>query len=245
MKKIQLDTKNYPQNQKNINVRKVKNVLGIDTETIMDLENAMPFDIGYIVYDNQNDKILNNGTCLIRKFVNNKYVMLSSWSANKYQLHYKPMLATKQKNVYVSSVKAIAQRFENIIKKYNIKYMFAHNGQFDYVALNRLFEDNGIESPFKKLDIIDTMMLSYSTITKTKEYQDFCINTKNITDGGRVKTTAESITKFLLQDTDFMENHTGLEDIKIELEIFKHCKNKKAIFPINAKPSWKNFEKIA
>ena len=31
-----METKGYPQKQKNINVRKVKNVLGIDTETIMD-----------------------------------------------------------------------------------------------------------------------------------------------------------------------------------------------------------------
>ena len=47
-----METKGYPQKQKNINVRKVKNVLGIDTETIMDLQNAMPFDIGYVVYNN-------------------------------------------------------------------------------------------------------------------------------------------------------------------------------------------------
>ena len=43
---------------------------------------------------------------------------------------------------------------------------------------------------------------------------------------------------------DFEENHTGLEDIKIELEIFKYCKGKKAIFPINIQPTWRDFAKL-
>ena len=94
-----METKGYPQKQKNINVRKVKNVLGIDTETIMDLQNAMPFDIGYVVYNNKEDKIEKQGTYLVRKFVNNKYIILSSWSANKYERYYKPLLNTKTKDV--------------------------------------------------------------------------------------------------------------------------------------------------
>ena len=35
-----------------------------------------------------------------------------------------------------------------------------------------------------------------------------------------------------------------LEDIKIELEIFKYCKGKKAIFPINIQPTWRDFAKL-
>ena len=46
-------TTGYPKKQKNINLRKVKNILGIDTETVMDLQNAMPFDTGYVVYNNK------------------------------------------------------------------------------------------------------------------------------------------------------------------------------------------------
>ena len=107
-----METKGYPQKQKNINVRKVKNVLGIDTETIMDLQNAMPFDIGYVVYNNKEDKIEKQGTYLVRKFVNNKYIILSSWSANKYERHYKPLLNTKTKDVKVESVEKIAKELK-------------------------------------------------------------------------------------------------------------------------------------
>lgn len=252
-----METKGYPQKQKNINVRKVKNVLGIDTETIMDLQNAMPFDIGYVVYNNKEDKIEKQGTYLVRKFVNNKYIILSSWSANKYERHYKPLLNTKTKDVKVESVEKIAKEFAKIIKKYNIKYMFAHNGQFDYQALKRLFKDVGVENPFENLDIIDTMMLSYKTITTTKEYENFCKENSNIkklqnntkvsrfiTKDNKVRQTAESIFAFIDKNIDFEENHTGLEDIRIELEIFKYCKSKRAIFPINIQPSRADFVKL-
>lgn len=237
-------------NNKKINVRKVKNVLFIDTETIMDFTNAMPFDIGYLVYDNIKDKELKSGTCLVRKFVNNKYIMLSSWSANKYHTHYKKIM--NDKKVKVESVKVISEYFDKIISKYDIKYMVAHNGNFDKNALNRLFKEHKVKNPFEKLDLIDTMEMSFSTISTTKKYEKFCLANKDImikqndqlvskflTKTNRVKTTAESIYSFIEQNIDFSENHTGLEDIKIELEIFKYCKGKKAIFKTNFTPHWK------
>lgn len=82
----------------------------------MDLQNAMPFDIGYVVYNNKEDKIEKQGTYLVRKFVNNKYIILSSWSANKYERYYKPLLNTKTKDVKVESVEKIAKEFAKIIK---------------------------------------------------------------------------------------------------------------------------------
>lgn len=238
------------ENIKKINVRKVKNVLFIDTETIMGIGDAMPFDIGYIVYDNRNDNILKSGTCLIRKFFNNKYIMLSSWSATKYKTYYKNIV--NNKDVKIESIKAISDFFNKLIKKYNIKYMIAHNGFFDKKALDRLFKEKNINNPFEKLDLIDTMEMSLKTISKTKKYETFCIKNKDImiiknnvleskfiTKSNRVKTTAESIYSFIINNIHFTENHTGLEDIKIELEIFKYCKNKRAIFHINYTPNYK------
>lgn len=240
---------------KKINVRKVKNILFIDTETIMDLANAMPFDIGYLVYDNRNNKELKSGTCLVRKFINNKYIMLSSWSANKYYSHYKKIM--NEKNVKVESVKVISDYFTKLIKKYDIKYMVAHNGTFDIRVLKKLFKEHNVKNPFENLDLIDTMEMSFKTISTTKKYEKFCLENKDITkkvnekieskfitNSNRVRTTAESIYSFIEQNTNFLENHTGLEDIKIELEIFKYCKNRKAIFKINFTPSWNMLKPI-
>jgi hypothetical protein len=36
--------------------------------------------------------------------------------------------------------------------------------------------------------------------------------------------TAEVIYRFITNDLDFEESHTGLEDVNIELEIYKYCK---------------------
>ena len=71
-----METKGYPQKQKNINVRKVKNILGIENENIIDLQKAMQYNIGYVIYNNKEDKIEKQGTYLVRKFLNNKYIIL-------------------------------------------------------------------------------------------------------------------------------------------------------------------------
>ena len=38
--------------------------------------------------------------------------------------------------------------------------------------------------------------------------------------------TAEALYKFILQDADFSESHTGLEDVLIEVEILRYCVNR-------------------
>ena len=44
---------------------------------------------------------------------------------------------------------------------------------------------------------------------------------------GKPKFTAEVIYKFITGDVDFEERHTGLEDVKIEKEIFLYCLSRK------------------
>ena len=40
---------------------------------------------------------------------------------------------------------------------------------------------------------------------------------------GNIQTSAESCYKFLKNQIDFVESHTGLEDVKIEVEILAQC----------------------
>ena len=130
--------------------------------------------------------------------------------------------------------------------------MVAHNGNFDKTAIARLCEEFGVENPFDYIDLLDTMEIS-KIITYSKDYVNFCIDNKDklnslkescfITNSGRVRTTAQAIYCYITNNPDFQEEHTGLEDIDIEIEIFKKSMELlgNTMVNLNTAPSWRDF----
>ena len=181
---------------KKVDLKNEKYLMFIDTETIGSLfakESVLPFEIGMKIFDTETQKVVKEKSYLVRKFFNNKYIMLSSFSATKYPSYFEKIETDKRYKVY--SVKEIAQDIEKIANRYNTKIMVAHNGGFDKNAMTRLFEEFGTNNPFENIDLLDTMELS-KVITYSKDYTNYCIENKNrlnsvkescfITNSGRV-----------------------------------------------------------
>lgn len=243
-------------NNKKIDITKFKYLMFIDTETIGTLtckESVLPFEIGMKVLDTETMQIVKEKSYLVRKFFNNKYVMLSSFSASKYPSYFEKL---ENDNRYkLMSVKDISKDITATIKKYNIKIMVAHNGDFDRLAMSRLFNEFEVKNPFEKLDLLDTMEIS-KVITFSKKYANFCLKNKNIvnsekdslfvTKTGRVRTTAQAIYSFISNDVNFKEAHTGLEDITIEIEIFKTSLALlgNTYVMLNTRPKWSDYSVI-
>lgn len=116
-----------------------------------------------------------------------------------------------------------------LTEKYNIKAFIAHNARFDVRVLNatlryqtkskrRYFFPYGIP-------IWDTMTMANDTICKQSNYQKFCLDNGYMTNHKvpQVRKTAEILWRFLTQDNEFVESHTGLEDVQIEAQIFAEC----------------------
>lgn len=241
---------------KKVDLKNEKYLMFIDTETIGSLfakESVLPFEIGMKIFDTETQEVVKEKSYLVRKFFNNKYIMLSSFSATKYPSYFEKIDTDKRYKVY--SVKEIAQDIEKIANRYNIKIMVAHNGGFDKSAMTRLFEEFGTNNPFEKIDLLDTMELS-KVITYSKDYTNYCIENKNrlnsvkescfITSSGRVRTTAQAIYCYLSNNSQFEEAHTGLEDIDIEIEIFKASLERlgNTLVNLNTTPTWKDFAKV-
>ena len=241
---------------KQIDLQKVKYLMFIDTETIGSLfvqESVLPFEIGMKVYDLENMKVVKEKSYLVRKFFNNKYIMLSTFSATKYPNYFEKL--ENDKRYKTMSVNDISKDIEKTIQRYGIKIMVAHNGNFDKTAMARLFEDFETNNPFKKLDLLDTMEIS-KIITFSKDYANYCIANKDIlnsvkdscfiTNSGRVRTTAQAIYSYLTQNPNFEESHTGLEDIDIEIEIFKASYQSlgNTLVNLNIAPSWRDYAKV-
>lgn len=238
---------------KKIDLQKQKYLMFIDTETIGTLnvkESVLPFEIGMKVLDLDTMKIVKEKSYLVRKFFNNKYIMLSTFSATKYPNYFDKL--ENDKRYKTCSVKDIANDLQKTIDRYNLKIMVAHNGNFDKNAMARLFEEFACDNPFEKIDLLDTMELS-KVITFSKDYANYCIEHKDrlnslkescfITNSGRVRTTAQAIYCYISNNENFEEAHTGLEDIDIEIEIFKHSLSLlgNTIVSLNTAPTWKDY----
>ena len=241
---------------KTIDIKKQRYLMFIDTETIGTLnvkESVLPFEIGMKIYDTEQNKVVKEKSYLVRKFFNNKYIMLSTFSATKYPNYFEKL--ENDKRYKTCSVNDIMQDIDKTINRYNIKVMVAHNGNFDKTAIARLCEDFGVENPFDNIDLLDTMEIS-RIITFSKSYANYCIEHKDrlnslkescfITNSGRVRTTAQAIYCYLSNNADFQEAHTGLEDIDIEIEIFKKSMEMlgNTIVKLNIAPTWREYSKI-
>ena len=238
---------------KKVDLKNQKYLLFVDTETIGSLfvkESILPFEIGIKVYDNENKKVVNEKSYIVRKFFNNKFIMLSTFSATKYPSYEEKI--TNDKRYKLFSVNEIANDLQKIIKRYNINIMVAHNGNFDKQAIARLFNEFGIENPIENIDLLDTMEIS-KIITFSKDYTNYCLENQKrlnsqkescfITNSGRVRTTAQAIYCFISNDSQFEKAHTGLEDIDIEIAIYEESLERlgNTNVCLNTAPNWKDY----
>lgn len=241
---------------KKVDLKKERYLMFIDTETIGTLnvkESVLPFEIGMKIFDLESKKVVKERSYLVRKFFNNKYIMLSTFSATKYPNYFEKL--QNDKRYKTMSVNDISKDIEKNVQRYNVKIMVAHNGNFDKTAMARLFEDFGVNNPFENIDLLDTQEIS-KVITFSKAYTEFCLANKDrlnsvkdscfITNSGRVRITAQAIYCYISNNSQFEEAHDGLNDIDIEIEIFKKSLELlgNTIVALNTAPTWRDYSVV-
>lgn len=209
-------------------------ILVVDTETAntftdengrLDTSSCLVYDCGWCVMDT-------NGTIYEEKsFVNKdifygeKAMMKSAYYANKIA-KYLLDISTGQRKT--ANTYEIYRAMMDDIAKYDIREVMAHNARFDVNALNstrrwttkskyRYWFPYGVE-------IWDSMRMARDVIHKMPTYRKFCEEHGFLTKTGKLSTTAENLYRFITKNPDFVESHTGLEDVQIEREIFLYCR---------------------
>ena len=69
----------------------------------------------------------------------------------------------------------------------------------------------------------DEVIAKIEELKQDENYRPWCEQRGYITANNQVRLTAEIIYRYITGNEDFEEAHTGLEDVKIETEIFKYC----------------------
>lgn len=105
-----------------------------------------------------------------------------------------------------------------LISKYRVKKIYAYNVAFDKTCLRNLFTKrfSELENQVEFCDIIP--MILYTKLL-TKKYVNFCVENNFLTEKGYIQTKAETVYRYLTNNINFTEEHTGLADVFIEYEI--------------------------
>ena len=69
--------------------------------------------------------------------------------------------------------------------------------------------------------------MACDVLLNSNTYRRFCDNNGFKSECGNYKTSAEVAYNYIMNKTDFIESHTGLEDVMIEIDIMAKCYKRK------------------
>lgn len=204
----------------------------IDTETCpvdKDFEGVTPqnmfvYDCGWAVVDKRGKVYKTRSFINADIFLDEKALMKSAYYADKIPMYWDEIKAGKR---ILTSWYNIRKTFLEDIEEYGVKQVFAHNMRFDYGTLNNTARwltksKSRYFFPFE-VEICDTLKMARDVIGKMPTYRRFCESNGYLTKRGQLRFTAEILYRFISGNNDFIESHTGLEDVLIEKDIMSYC----------------------
>jgi DNA polymerase III epsilon subunit-like protein len=202
------------------------NYLVIDTETTNGFDDPLVYDCGWSIVDECGNILKTRSYVVADVFYYEKELMQEAYFADKIPQYLADVANGSRKVAWFKSVRKMLYKD---CKRFDVVGIVAHNASFDYRALQttqryltkskwRWFFPWGVP-------IWDSLRMSREVFEHDDDYINFCKQNgfcygKN---NNRVRLTAEVLYKYLTNNVDFEESHTGLEDTLIEKEIFLEC----------------------
>ena len=206
----------------------------LDTETAntiveedgkLEMRFVLPYDFGFAVIDSKGNTYEKHSYVNEDIFCDEFTLMKSAHYADKIPDYIRDLANGNRqlKNTY-----EIRKIFCDLIKKYDCDFVVAHNSRFDYRACNNI-QRWVTKSKYryffpKDIEIWDTLKMARDVLSKMPTYIAFCEENGFMTKHKKPQPqyTAEVIYRYITKDIDFVEEHKGLEDVEIEIEIFKY-----------------------
>lgn len=175
----------------------------------------MIMNIGGCVVEVDTRKKIEDFNFLIQEIYDNKEIMKNFYFKDKIE--------------NFSNIKKVKFQFAldyilELIKKYKIKDIYAYNVSFDKQSLEDTVKFLNATFKIEEYNFKDVYAMACDMISRNKEeYAIFCEENNRVSKAGNYLTNAETMYAFLTDCPDYIEEHTALEDSKIETEIFFKC----------------------
>ena len=208
-------------------------IIVLDTETAntftdengnLDTSSTLVYDMGWAVTDKHGNIYRKKSFVNSDIFFHEAELMKSAYYANKIPKYLEDIEAGKR---IVANTYGIRSALLNDIADFAVDTVCAHNARFDYNSLNST-ERWTTKSKYRYflpygITVWDSLKMARSVIGKMPTYRKFCEDNGYITKNNQLRFTAEILYRFISRDNDFIESHTGLEDVEIEAQIMAYC----------------------
>lgn len=208
------------------------NILVFDTETI-GIEKAFCYDIGYVIVNTDTKEILVAKEFVIEQIWSNKPLFETAYYADKKPLYVGKMRSRKAKLTNWGS--AIGAMIKDI-KQYEVEHLYAYNSNFDCGVFDFNADWYKTRNPLNYGAVHDIWGYTSFLIVSgmAEDYVNFALENKFISDSGNLQNNADTWGKFF-NGLEWNEEHTALEDSKIESQILLYCIDKGLEYGINYK----------
>lgn len=211
-------------------------VIVLDTETAQigggdghpKPQDSRVYDLGYTIVDTKTMEIVKSRSFAIIDTFANVQLMRSAYYANKLPQYFEGMRGKAREWKPVTFLEAWAQ-VKKDVETYGVRKVYAYNCDFDRKALDATLRaySNGYNAYFMPYGVKWADVWDYaSNITATPAYLDWCAAHQLFTASGNPSTTAEAVYGFLVDNAEYVERHTALEDAKIETAILAAARKK-------------------
>jgi hypothetical protein len=198
----------------------METILLVDTEFV-GLTKPFVYDLSYIIAQKQGDKYVavKNVGNVVKQVYQNRMLFETAYYSNKRPLYTK---ALRSKDYQKQNLKDIMSEMKSDIEKYNVDCVVGYNVSADNRSINFTSDYLKVDNALKELNFIDLMPIVVNYICDTDNYKTFARENKLITEKGYYKMSVESVSKFIYDNAEFVENHLGKDDNKHELELLNY-----------------------
>jgi hypothetical protein len=208
-------------------------LVGADTETCntindengkLDMSNVLVYDLGLVACDTKG-RIYEEISLVIKEiFYGMKDLMQSAYFAEKIPNYWEDI---KNGTREIKSIFNIRKQLHKDMKDFGVKKVGAYNMGFDKRALNNIIRYCSKSLirwffPFGT-DFFCIWSMACQVVMNSTSYVKFALQNGLVSEKDNLQTSAECCYRFLKKQIDFIESHTGLEDVRIEVEIMAKC----------------------
>ena len=195
----------------------------LDTETTTSLDDPICYDVGFAVVEREG-AIYETYSFVVAEVFLNEELMESAYFIEKVPQYWEDIKNGTRKLAKFNTIRKV---LAETMKKYNTNIVIAHNARFDYRSTAKT-QRYLTKSKYRYFlpygtEVWDTLKMAREVLKNDVAYDNFCYDNNYVTKRGCKRFTAEILYRFFTGDNDFVESHTGLEDVTIEKVIFAEC----------------------